>query len=67
MPEPLSLPLLQHATGPLLRNHNLGASFKKGTSFLTQEIFLFMNSFGKLYCLQGIDYGRRPIGIPMVD
>ena len=33
--------------GPLLmRNHDLGASFKRGTSFLIQEIFLFMNSLG---------------------
>ena len=45
-------------SGPLLRNHNLGGGkFQKGTSFLTQEIFLFMNSLGKLHCLQGINYG----------
>ena len=37
-------------SGPLFRNHDLeggGASFQKGTSFLIQEIFLFMNSLGK--------------------
>ena len=37
-----------------------GASFKKGTSFLIQEMFLFKNSLGSLYFLQGINYGRRP-------
>ena len=34
-------------TGPLLRNHNSGASFKKGTSFLIHEIFLFMKLLSK--------------------
>ena len=57
-----SQPRQSNHPGPLFRNHNLGgASFKKGTSFLIQEIFLFMNSVGKLYFLQGTNYGRKPI------
>ena len=49
--------------GPLSSNHNLGASFKKGTSLLIQEIFLFTKSVGKPVFFGGINYGRRPITI----
>ena len=52
--------VLDMKTGPLLRNHDLGDSFKKGTSFLIQEQFLFMNSSGKPVFLTR-HYGRRPI------
>ena len=35
----LILPSKSFASGPLLRNDNLGGKFQKGTSFLIQKYF----------------------------
>ena len=43
----LILPSKSFASGPLLRNDNLGGKFQKGDLIFDTEIFLFMNSLAK--------------------